>query len=222
MRILLVEDDPDLGQAIQNGLKTYHYTVDWLTDGQQALYVLTQSNESFDLVIMDLGLPRKIDGLDIIRVIREQKTNIPIIILSARDSSENIVLGLDNGADDYLTKPFDFEVLNSRISALLRRKSHNIMDHIITINSVSLNPKSHQVSINDENISFSRQEFKLLHKLMETKGNVISREKITQLLYGWGDDVDSNTIEVHMHAIRKKLSSHLKIKTIRGVGYIIE
>lgn len=221
MRILLVEDDPDLGKAIQNGLKTYHYTVDWLTDGQQALYALTQSNESFDLVIMDLGLPR-IDGLDIIRAIREQKINIPIIILSARDSSENIVLGLDNGADDYLTKPFDFEVLNSRISALLRRKSHNIMDHIIRIGPVSLNPKSHQVSINNECIGFSRQEFKLLHKLMETKGNVISREQITQLLYGWGDDVDSNTIEVHMHAIRKKLSHHLKIKTIRGVGYIIE
>jgi len=221
MRILLVEDDFDLGKAIQAGLKAYHYTVDWLTDGQQALFALTQSNESFDLVIMDLGLP-KIDGIKIIRTLREKKISLPILVLTARDTASDIVLGLDNGADDYLSKPFDFSVLNSRISALLRRKSHNISDHIIQINQVSLNPKSHQVVIDNNITTFSRQEFKILHKLMESQGQVISREKITQLLYGWGDDVDSNTIEVHMHAIRKKINSAITIKTIRGVGYIIE
>lgn len=221
MRILLVEDDPDLGLAIKNGLKSLHYTVDWLTDGQQALYALTQSNESFDLVIMDLGLP-KLDGISIIKSIREKKINLPIIILSAKDTNSNIVEGLDGGADDYLTKPFDFQVLNSRISALLRRKSQNLVDYTLSIENVCLNPRSHQVIIENQPITFSRQEFKILHKLMENRGQVISREQITQILYGWGDDVDSNTIEVHMHSIRKKLGESLKIKTIRGVGYIIE
>lgn len=221
MRILLVEDDQDLGMAIKKGLQAFHYTVDWLTMGDEALFALTKSKEEFDLVVMDLGIP-KVDGLEIITQIREKKSSIPILILSARDTNENIVEGLDKGADDYLTKPFDFKVLNSRISALLRRKSNDIHDHNIRINTVTLNPKSHKVEIDNQLVFFSRQEFKILHKLMDCQGQVLSREQITQILYGWGDDVDSNTIEVHMHSIRKKLKDALSIKTIRGVGYIIE
>lgn len=221
MRILLAEDDKDLGIAIKKGLKTYRYTIDWLKTGPEALYALTESKESFDLAILDLGLP-KIDGINIIKQVRAKQNNIPILALTARDTNEDIVIGLDAGADDYLAKPFDFDVLNSRISALLRRRSSDIKDHIISIGSIELNSRSHSVSIDGVATAFSRQEFKILQKLMECCGQVISRQQITQLLYGWGDDVDSNTIEVHMHAVRKKLGSNLKIKTIRGVGYIIE
>ena len=221
MRLLLAEDDQDLGYAIKKGLKTYRYTVDWLKTGNEALYALTESNETFDLAILDLGLPG-IDGIEIIKKIRERNTHLPILILTARDSNQDEIAGLDAGADDFLTKPFDFDVLNSRITALLRRRSTNIQDHTIEISGVSLNTKSHSICINGEPKAFSRQEFKILHRLMEKQGQVVSRGHITQLLYGWGDDVDSNTIEVHMHSIRKKISNGLKIKTIRGVGYIIE
>lgn len=225
MRVLLLEDDQELGDTIRKGLHAFHYTVDWLTKGKDALFALTQANEVFDLLIIDLSLDSdqpKLDGLDIIRTLRTKKIDLPIIILTARDSNTDIVTGLDSGADDYLTKPFDFNVLNSRISALLRRKSQHITDQSIQINDVHLYPKSHKVVVQDLTVAFSRQEFKILHKLMDNQGQVVSREQITQILYGWGDDVDSNTIEVHMHAIRKKLSQALSIKTIRGVGYIIE
>ena len=221
MRLLLAEDDQDLGFAIKKGLKTYRYTVDWLKTGNETLYALTESKESFDLAILDLGLPG-VDGIDIIKKVREKGINIPILALTARDTNQDVITGLDAGADDYLTKPFDLDVLNSRVGALLRRRSSNIQDHTISIGEVSLNAKSHSICISGNAIAFSRQEFKILNRLMEKQGQVINRGHITQLLYGWGDDVDSNTIEVHMHSIRKKLSGALIIKTIRGVGYIIE
>ncbi len=221
MRLLLAEDDQDLGVAIKKGLKTYRYTVDWVKTGEEALYALTKSNESFDLAILDLGLPG-VDGIDIIKKVREMGISTPILALTARDTNQEVVICLDAGADDHLTKPFDFDVLNSRISALLRRRSTDIQDHTILIGDVSINTQSHAVLINGVSVAFSRQEFKILHRLMEKQGQVVSRGHITQLLYGWGDDVDSNTIEVHMHSIRKKLTEALKIKTIRGVGYIIE
>ncbi len=221
MRILLTEDDLDLGHALQKGLKTYNYTVDWLKNGKDTLYALTKSQEEFDLIIMDLGLP-DIDGIEILQTVRKQNIKTPILILTARDSNADIVTGLNSGADDYLAKPFDFDVLNSRIAALLRRQGSHLQTQGLEIGGVELNPSSHTVMVNGNNTAFSRQEFKILHRLMEKQGNVISRQQITQLLYGWGDDVDSNTIEVHMHSIRKKVSNALKIKTIRGVGYIIE
>lgn len=221
MRILLIEDDEGLGSALYQGLTTYKYTVDWLKTGNEALYALTKSNETFDVAILDIGLPG-IDGIEITKAVRQSKNNIPILMLTARDTNDDIIKGLDAGADDYLVKPFDFDVLNSRISALMRRRSKEVKDHIITINNVSINTKAHTVHVADKAVSFSRQEFKILHKLMESRGNAISRQQITQILYGWGDDVDSNTIEVHMHSVRKKLQSQIKIKTIRGVGYIIE
>lgn len=221
MRLLLVEDDPDLGQAIREGLITYGYTVDWLTCGKEAKFALTQTQEAFDLIIMDLGLPH-VSGLEIIKAVRMKQDNTPIIVLTAKDSNADVITGLNDGADDYLTKPFDFAILHSRIAALLRRSSKNPADHTLTIGDVSINPLSHSVMVKGKSVPFSRQEFKILHRLMESQGHVISREKITQLLYGWGDDVDSNTIEVHMHNIRKKLNLALKIRTIRGVGYIIE
>lgn len=221
MRILLVEDDISLGSALAQGLKTYNYTVDWLTKGKEAHFALTRSDESFDIVILDLGLP-EMDGIEIIKSVRAKKNQTPILVLTARDSNEDVVTGLDAGADDYMVKPFDFDVLNSRISAILRRKSNSLHDKIIQIDNVKLNSSSHSVEVNGVSVNFSRQEFKILHKLMESRGQTISRQSITQILYGWGDDVDSNTIEVHMHSIRKKVNGGLKIKTIRGVGYIIE
>ena len=203
MRILLIEDDNDLGFALTSLLKTKKHTVDWLQNGQEALYALTQSDEMFDLVIIDLGLP-KVDGLEIIKQTRAKKNKVPIIILTARDQKNDIILGLDTGADDYLTKPFDFDVLNSRILALLRRRNTDASSSNITIGNVVLDPVSHTVVVDNVTTPFSRQEFKILHKLMENRNKVISRDNLTQTLYGWGDDVDSNTIEVHMHNIRKK------------------
>ncbi|MCP8352659.1 response regulator transcription factor [Candidatus Synchoanobacter obligatus] len=221
MRILLAEDDQDLGYTIKKGLKTYHYTVDWLTTGTEALYALKESDEIFDMAILDLGLPGT-DGLDIIKKVRQAKISTPILVLTARDSNEDIIKGLDAGADDYLVKPFDFDVLNSRIAALLRRQSSNTNDFTLTIDDITINTQAHTVTVFGDTVAFSRQEFKILYKLMEKRGHVVGRQQMTQLLYGWGDDVDSNTIEVHMHSIRKKIKNGLKIKTIRGVGYIIE
>ncbi len=220
MRILLIEDDKDIGSAVESLLLAKQYTVDWLDDGQEALHALTKTSESFDVIILDLGLPN-IDGLEIIKLARAAGNSTPILALTARDGNDSIVSGLDAGADDYMTKPFDFDVLNSRISALLRRRSNTQIDQSIRINNVKIDPTSHTVLVDENPIQLSRQEFKILFKLMENQNKVISREMITQILYGWGDDVDSNTIEVHMHNIRKKIKSHLTIKTIRGVGYII-
>jgi two-component system response regulator QseB len=220
MRILLIEDDKDIGSAVESLLLAKQYTVDWLLDGHEALHALTKTSESFGVIILDLGLPN-IDGLEIIKQARAAGNVTPILALTARDGNDSIISGLDAGADDYMTKPFDFDVLNSRISALLRRRSSKRIDQSIQINGVKIDPTSHTVLVGDNPVQLSRQEFKILFKLMENQKKVISREMITQILYGWGDDVDSNTIEVHMHNIRKKTKSHLTIKTIRGVGYII-
>ena len=220
MRVLLVEDDNDIGSAVASLLQNKQYTVDWLTDGNEALYALTKTSETFDIIVLDLGLP-SVDGLEIIKQAREAHISTPILALTARDANDDIIAGLDAGADDYMTKPFDFNILNSRISALLRRPQSNSVDRSILIENIKIDPIAHTVHIDEKPVIFSRQEFKILFKLMENHQKVVSRETITKLLYGWGDDVDSNTIEVHMHNIRKKLQSNIMIKTIRGVGYII-
>lgn len=217
MRILLIEDDDILGDGLRVGLKQFGYTVDWIKEGEQALQALLV--DSFDLVVLDIGLPQ-ISGLDILTTMRAKNITTPVMILTARDTIDDRVKGLDLGADDYLVKPFDLNELCARLRALQRRTALRA-EPIITYKNITLDPASHVVFKDGEMINISRREFALLQKLLENTGRVINREQLTQTLYGWGDDVDSNALEVHIHNIRRKFGSDF-IKTIRGIGYMLE
>lgn len=216
MRILLVEDDELLGDGLRVGLIQYSYVVDWVKDGQAALQVILAEN--FDIIILDIGLPKR-SGFEVLKSIRTKHINTPVVILTAREAIEDRVRGLDGGADDYLVKPFDLDELCARIRALQRR-SKSRADNKLVYGDITLDPASHSVQQANEGITLSRREFALLQKLLENSGKVISREQLTQTLYGWGDDIDSNTLEVHIHNLRKKFTMDF-IRTIRGVGYMV-
>ncbi|HJN37288.1 MAG TPA: response regulator transcription factor [Gammaproteobacteria bacterium] len=215
MRLLLVEDDPSLGKALEKGLKQMQFTVDWVTDGILAENALTV--EHFDLVILDLGLPKK-SGTEVLESLRAQKNSTPVLILSARDGIHDRIESLNLGANYYMQKPFDLDELKATIHAI-HRTTNRRTNTQITLGPLKLDPSSHQASLNDVVINLSRREFTLLHKLIEIPNRVLSREYINQILYGWSDDIDSNTIEVHIHNLRKKLKDNIQIQTIRGVGY---
>ncbi len=217
MRVLLVEDDPSLGSGLQTALKPEGYTVDWLTDGIQALHAL--ETESFDLVILDLGLPR-LDGLSVLKQARAQGKSLPVLVLTARDAIQDRIDGLDSGADDYLIKPFDTTELKARIRALLRRSSGRSQS-LISFQGIELDPSSQQVSYQDKPVNLTRREYALLHEMINQPGHVFTRDILQQLLYGWDDDVESNALEVHIHHLRKKLFPGL-IRTIRGIGYVVD
>lgn len=217
MRILLVEDDELLGDALKAGLAQLDYAVDWLKDGSSALSAL--KTENFDLIILDLGLP-KLMGMELLKLARKSDVKTPILILTARDSIDDRVKGLDNGADDYMTKPCDLDELGARARALIRR-SQGRADALIQYENITLDPAAHSVLLDGKPVKIARREFALLHKLLENSGQVLSRESLIQSIYGWDEDVESNALEVHVHNLRKKLNANF-IKTIRGVGYIIE
>jgi two-component system response regulator QseB len=219
MRILLAEDDKSLGSLICNALHKGGDTIDWVQDGQAAIDALINKTDKFDVIILDLGLP-KIDGLSVLQKARKAGIHTPVMILTARDTIEDRVKGLDSGSDDYLTKPFDVDELSARLRALQRR-SLSRTENIITYRNITLNPVSHTVLVDNEPVLLPRREFTLLQKLLENIGNVITRELLAQSLYGWNEDVDSNTLEVHIHNLRKKLGIDC-IRTIRGVGYMID
>ncbi len=219
MRVLLVEDDDLLGDGVRNGLIQYGYTVDWVKDGQSAKQAILNKSEAFDFVVLDIGLP-KMSGLDVLKAIRANNIATPVVILTAKDSIEDQIIGLDAGADDYIAKPFDLDALCARMRALQRRTTSRA-EPILTYGAISLDPASHTVHVNNELINISRREFALLQKLLENQGRVLSREHLTSTLYGWGDDVDSNALEVHIHNLRKKFGTKL-IRTIRGVGYMVD
>lgn len=217
MRILLVEDDELLGDGLRTGLIQYGYAVDWLKDGLSADQAM--KTETFDIVVLDIGLP-KLSGITVLQNLRARGQTMPVLILTARESIEDRVKGLDSGADDYLTKPFDLDELCARLRALQRRFSSRA-DPLLTHENIVLDPAAHTVTLNGENINVSRREFALLQKLLENAGRVLSREHLTQSLYGWGEDVDSNALEVHIHNLRKKFGQSF-IHTIRGIGYMID
>lgn len=217
MRVLLVEDDELLGDGLRTGLIQYGYAVDWLKDGLSADQAL--KTETFDLVVLDLGLP-KMAGITVLQNLRSRGQTMPVLILTARESVDDRVKGLDSGADDYLTKPFDLDELCARLRALQRRFSSRA-EPLLTHEQITLDPASHTVTFHGENVNLSRREFALLHKLLENAGRVLSREHLTQSLYGWGEDVDSNALEVHIHNLRKKFGQEF-IRTIRGIGYMID
>lgn len=217
MRALLVEDDEDLGEIIRTALTREGDTVDWVKDGQSALSALAA--ESFDIAILDLGLP-KVPGLEVLRTVRHQGNSIPILILTAHEAIEERVQGLDMGADDYMVKPFDLDELSARIRAMRRRDSGRATP-IITYKGIQLDPAAHMVNFENQSFNLPRREFALLQKLLENPGKALSREQLTQSIYSWDEDVDSNALEVHIHNLRKKFGNDV-IRTIRGVGYMIE
>lgn len=217
MKILLVEDDQLLGDGIAAGLTQAGLTVDWVLDGQQADTALL--THSYDAVVLDLGLPKR-SGMDVLKRARAQGKDLPILILTAYSAVEHRVAGLDAGADDYLAKPFDLTELQARLRALLRR-SKGYADAVIRQGELSLDPASHTVLFAGQPVDVSAREFKILHSLLLNAGRVMSKAQLEEQLYGWGDEIESNTIEVFVHHLRRKLNPQL-ILTVRGVGYMIE
>ncbi|MCU1719015.1 response regulator [Pseudomonas sp. 5P_3.1_Bac2] len=216
MRVLLVEDDLLLGDGIQLGLRQEGDLVEWLTDGLLAKQAL--ATDEFDLVILDIGLPRY-SGLEVLHDLRKSGSKVPVLLLTARDEVADRVKGLDYGADDYLTKPFDFEELLARVRALARRALGRAAPQLVHGN-LCLDPSTHTVTVDDDLINLAPREYALLRLLLENKGKVLTRAQLENKLYGWSGDVESNAIEVHVHHVRRKTSNTL-IRTIRGMGYTI-
>ena len=217
MRILLVEDDASLGEGLRTALRRAAYTVDWLRDGASALAAIRDGG--IDLVVLDLGLPQ-MDGIEVIRQARRLGADVPILVLSARERASDRALGLDVGADDYLGKPFDARELLARVRALLRRTGGRA-DPILRIGALTLDPAGLAVTWRGRMLDLPRREFALLRLLMEQRGRPITRESAQQRLYGWDEDVASNALDVHIHALRKKLDPAL-IRTLRGIGYALD
>jgi two-component system, OmpR family, response regulator QseB len=217
MRILLVEDDPLLASGLQVALKQANYGVDHVSDGQMALAAL--SSHSFDLVILDLGLP-KVDGLEVLRTVRARPDHTPVLILSARDSAAHRVQGLDWGADDYITKPFDVDELKARLRVLERRRT-GVSTNVLTIGDLAIDLNAMRVQWQGRAVDLQPYEFKLLRKLAESPTQIFSREQLEASLYGWGEGVESNAINVYVHNLRKKIAPDV-IRTVRGIGFSIQ
>ncbi len=217
MKLLLVEDDALLGDGVRAGLKQAGFAVDWVQDGLAAKVAL--DSEEYDLLVLDLGLP-KLSGMDLLKSVRAKRASLPVLILTAHDTVADRVAGLNAGADDYLVKPFDLDELIARLNALLRRSAGQV-ELTLQHGAIELTPASHQVRLAGTDVSMSAREFSLLHTLLLHAGRVHSREQLEQTLYGWGEEVESNAIEVHVHHLRKKLGNDL-IRTLRGVGYVID
>ena len=214
--MLLVEDDELLGSAVQAGLEQSGFTVDWLRDGRQASLAL-QSDEP-DLLVLDLGLPGK-DGLTVLNELRARQSSLPVLILTARDTVEERITGLDTGADDYLVKPFDLGELNARLRAISRRRNGRGTS-LIYCGDLVFDPVAHCISIDGREIQLHAKENAILEALLQRPGLPLSRERLEQILYGWGEGVESNAVEVHIHHLRRKLGK-ARMLTIRGVGYMI-
>jgi DNA-binding response OmpR family regulator len=215
MRLLVIEDDPMLGETLRNALKDEGYVVDWITNGKTALTAL--KDDVFDLMILDLGLPG-MDGIQVVQHLRTTGSNMPVLILTARDGIQNKIDGLDAGGDDYLLKPFDLKELYARIRALLRRPQTRVNESRLTHGALEIDSSSYQCWHNTQAITLTRREFALLELFMTRPGQVFTRQQLEQSLYSWDDEVGSNALEVHIHHLRKKLGSDL-IVTIRGIGY---
>jgi two-component system response regulator QseB len=214
MRLLLVEDDEMIAETVLESMRREGYAIDWAQDGRAA--ELSLGNGVYDLVLLDLGLPRK-DGFDLLRGYRRQGGEAPVIILTARDAVNDRIRGLDAGADDYLIKPFDLDELAARARALLRRRTgqkHPVYTH----GELTLDPAAHEVTKGGVPLALVPREFALLQALIEEPARVFTRAELEDKLYGWGEEVGSNTIEVHVHSLRRKIGAE-QVVTVRGVGY---
>lgn len=217
MRLLLVEDDQILGDGLNIGLAQRGYAVDWMTDGLSAVSALR--NESFDVVVLDINLPG-CSGLEVLSEMRGRKDATPVLLLTARDTLDDRVKGLDAGADDYVVKPFELDEVCARLRAIERRRFGQ-SSPLIEYAGVVMDPAAHSVTYQGESVDLSKREFLLLKMLLEQPGHVFSKGQIEQSLYAWDNEVESNAIEVHIHHLRKKLSTDL-IRTRRGLGYVVE
>jgi two-component system OmpR family response regulator len=217
MRVLLVEDDSMIGEAIQEALKDASYATDWVKNGQTALNTIACQN--YDIILLDLGLPGK-DGLEVLNVIRAKDNPVPLLIITARDGLDDRIRGLDGGADDYVLKPFEMTELLARMRAVLRRKG-GTASPVFTNGLVSLDPATREATVNaGEPIQLSSREFALLQALLVRPGAILSRSDLEDRIYGWGEEVESNAVDFLIHALRKKLGSEV-IKNVRGVGWMV-
>ncbi len=218
MRILLVEDDRMIAQAVSDGLKSARYAVDWVNNGNMAEQTL--SGQQYDLILLDLGLPGQ-DGLQLLNRLRQKKNNTPVLIVTARDDLDSRLAGLDGGADDYIIKPFDLSELLARIRAVLRRQSGQSLP-LLTNGEITLNPTNYQVTLEGQDVSIelSNKEFAILQALMTRPGIIHSRADLEDKIYAWGDEVESNAIDFLIHGLRKKIGK-THIKNVRGVGWLV-
>lgn len=217
MRVLLAEDDSLLGDGLRAGLRQLGFLVDWVRDGAAAERELRA--QPYSAAVLDLGLPLK-DGMEVLASVRRSGINLPVLVLTARDAVPDRIRGLDVGADDYVVKPVDINELAARIRALVRR-AHGQPQEKLSLRDVVLDPAARLVTLAGAPIALSAREFDLLHALMLNAGRVLSREQLEQHLYSWGQEVESNAIEVHIHHLRRKLGNTL-IQTVRGVGYTMQ
>jgi two-component system OmpR family response regulator/two-component system response regulator QseB len=216
MRVLLVEDDTSLGETMTQWLKMDGYAIDWVTRGDHADTALL--THTYDCVLLDRGLPA-MSGDDVLKKLRERKNMVPVIYITARDALEDKVEGLDAGADDYLVKPFDLDELSARIRSAMRR--HNLQpEPILAHGALKLDPATKQVWLNDQPVQITGREFSVLHALMIHKGRPQSRAQLEETLYGWGEEIGSNAVEVYIHHLRRKLGAE-RIVTVRPSGYAI-
>ena len=216
MRILVVEDDALLGDAIQAGLRQQGFVADWVRDGVASDLALESGTH--DAVVLDIGLPRR-SGLEVLARLRASRNAVPVLILTARDTVEDRIAGLDAGADDYLVKPFDMGELAARLRALTRRAGGSPSATLV-VGARCLDPASRAVTWRGEPRPLSRKEFALLHAFMLGAGKVLTRAELEDRLYGWGEEIESNALEVHLHHLRRKLHPGI-VQTIRGVGYLM-
>jgi DNA-binding response OmpR family regulator len=214
LRALLVEDDALLGDGIRAGLKQADFAVDWVRDAESARRALL--DQAYDICVLDLGLPGR-DGLSVLRELRARGARTPVLILTARDSSDSKVAALDAGADDYLTKPFDLPELQARLRALLRRTGGETGPALVH-RGIALDPATKRVTLNGELVSLSAREYALLLDLLRHKNHIRTRAQLEESLYAWGEEAESNTVEVYVHHLRKKLGTDF-IRTVRGLGY---
>jgi two-component system response regulator QseB len=214
MRILLVEDDPMIGESVVSGLAGEGHAVDWVRDGVAAETAVATT--PYALVLLDLGLPRR-DGIEVLQGLRARRLDLPVLVMTARDTVRDRVAGLDAGADDYLVKPFDLDELSARVRALLRRAAGRAVP-LVERGALVLNPATHEVRWRGKPLEVSGREFALLAALAERPGAVVSRAQLEEKLYGWNESIGSNAVEVHIHNLRRKLGDEA-ITTVRGVGY---
>ncbi len=217
MRILLIEDDALIGDGIKTGLEKMGFTIDWFDDGGDGEEALLQA--PYDAVILDLGLPGK-DGLDILKSWRGRGRREPVLVLTARGDVDQRITGLNNGADDYLSKPFALKEVQARLNALIRRNNGQVLPQI-TCKGVCYDPQTRKVALNGKEIILSPKELIVLELLLMNKNKVLSKETIENKIYSWDDEVQSNAVEVHIHHLRKKLGKDI-VKTINKIGYVME
>ena len=216
MRVLVVEDDAHLGDGLRAGLRQQGFAVDWVQNGVDASAAL--ENEAYAAVVLDIALPGR-NGLEVLARCRAQQNAVPVLLLTARDTVGDRIRGLDAGADDYLVKPFDLGELAARLRALTRR-SGGVATHELRVGALRLDPATRAVHYRDTPCTLSAREFSLLETFMKSAGRVLTREQLASQLYAWGEEVESNAIDVHLHHLRRKIAPHI-VQTLRGVGYLM-